>query len=92
MLPMFAFCLVAFLGSFVRVPPAAGWISRFLESFLVVANFVVPFATFYFVARWRQKHRLIRASLLAVEVLLGLFLAGVVFLATTFFWGMANLD
>jgi hypothetical protein len=92
MLPMFAFCLVAILGSFVRPEIEGGWIHKFLVSFSFVAGLVVPFATLYFVARWRQKHRLLPASLLVVEILLGLLLAGIAFFFTVFFWGMASLD
>src|SRR5215469_8286811 len=91
MLPMFAFCLVALLGSFVRPQPSAGWIQKFLESFLYAASFVVPFATLYFVARWRQKHRLLPASLLVAEVLLGLLLAVAAFIFMIVCWGFASL-
>ena len=92
MLPMFAFCLVAILGSFVKPEIAGGWTHEFLVSFSFIASLVVPFVTLYFVVRWRQKHRLLPASLLVVEVLLGLLLAGVAFFFTVAFWGFASLD
>jgi hypothetical protein len=92
MLPMFAFCLAVLLGSFVRPEIEGGWIHEFLDSFSFVAGLVVPFATLFFVARWRQKHRLLPASLLVVEISLGLLLAGVAFFFTIAFWGFASLD
>jgi len=92
MLPMFAFCLIAILGSFIRPEVDEGWFHKFLVSFSFVAGLVVAFATLYFVARWRQKHRLLPASLLVVEILLGLLLAGVAFFFTVAFWGFASLD
>jgi len=92
MLPMFAFCLVMVLGSFVRLEIEGGWFHKFLVSVFFAASLVVPFATLYFVARWRQKHRLLPASLLVVEILLGLLLAGVAFFFTVAFWGFASLD
>jgi hypothetical protein len=79
-------------GGYVTSKPEGGWIHNYLTTLWLVGSLVVPFATLYFVARWRQKHRLLPASFLVAEVLLGLLLAGVAFLATMFFWGMASLD
>ena len=92
MVPMFAFCLVVIVGSFVNPRVEGGWVHNFLVSFLFVASFVVPFATLYFAARWRQKHRLLPASWLVVEILFGLLLAGVAFIFIVAFWGFASLD
>ena len=92
MLPMFAFCLVGFLASLFRTDES-GWIhSKYLACLFWAAAYVVPFATFYFIARGRQKHRLLPASLLVVEILLGLLLAGAAFFFTVAFWGFASLD
>lgn len=92
MLPMFAFVLVMMLGGLVTSRPQVGVIQKCFAALWFAASLVVPFATLYFVARWRQKHRLLPASLLVAEILLGLLLAGVAFVFTVFFWGMASLE
>lgn len=92
MVPMFAFCLILILSDSIGRKSDAGVVYRFLESALLVATFVVPFATLYGVCRWRQKHRLLPVSFLPVEIVLGLLLAGGAFFLTVFFLGMASLD
>jgi|ERR1700722_10145074 len=92
MLPMFAFVLGMMFIGVVRPEFDGSLIHKFFLSFAFVTSFVAPFATLYFVCRWRQKHRLLPASLLILEVLLGLLLAGVAFFFTVAFWGFASLN
>ncbi|KAB2669642.1 MAG: hypothetical protein DVB31_06075 [Verrucomicrobia bacterium] len=92
MLPMFAFCLILQLGVLVKSETDGGWVRKFIFSFWLVSTFALSFFTLYYVGNWRQKHRMLPPSLFALEMVLGLFLAGAAFILMVVFWGFANLE
>jgi hypothetical protein len=92
--PLVAFLLVSFASSRAVGYPARlnTVVQKIVFAVSIATSIAAPLVALWLVIRWRKRHRVLPASMIRAEVLLGLLAGGAYFIYMMAMWAFASID